>query len=107
MEKIHGIHHVFRGLGDPAALVYEAIEWGRHSPTSADIVRSTGISRSAVESALSEMTALGMIHRAGRQMAHHSYGKPRPSCDPLGCHPRRLGPDQPAPQTASSMARLP
>jgi len=65
--KIHGIRHVFRALGDPAALVYEAIERARHSPTSADIIRSTGISRSAVENALSEMTALGMIHRAGRQ----------------------------------------
>ncbi|WP_139184617.1 hypothetical protein [Arthrobacter sp. ok909] len=61
-------------MADPAALVYEAIESARHSPTSADTIRSTGISRPAVESALSEMTALGMIHRAGRQMAHHSYG---------------------------------
>lgn len=49
---IHGIRHVFRALGEPAALVYEAIERGRYSPTTADIIRATGISLSAVESAL-------------------------------------------------------
>lgn len=65
--KIHGIRHVFRALGEPAALVYEAIERGRHSPTNADIIRATGISRSAVENALAEMSALGMVHRDGRQ----------------------------------------
>jgi hypothetical protein len=65
--KIHGIRHVFRVLGEPAALVYEAIERARHSPTNADIIRGTGISRSAVENALGEMSALGMVHREGRQ----------------------------------------
>lgn len=65
--KIHGIRPVFRALGEPAALVYEAIERGRHSPTNADIIRTTGISRSAVENALGEMSALGMVHRYGRQ----------------------------------------
>jgi hypothetical protein len=61
--KIHGIRHVFRALGDPAALVYEAIERGRLSPTNTDIIRSTGLSRSSVERALAEMAGLGMIHR--------------------------------------------
>jgi hypothetical protein len=65
--KIHGIRHVFRALGEPAALVYEAIERGRHSPTNADIIRATGISRSAVENALAEMSALGMVHRDRHQ----------------------------------------
>ncbi|MDI3195439.1 hypothetical protein QK290_13540 [Pseudarthrobacter sp. AL07] len=65
--KIYGIRNVFRALGAPAALVYEAIERGRRSPTSADIIRATGISRSAVENALAEMSALRMIHRDGRQ----------------------------------------
>lgn len=61
--KIYGVRPVFRALGDPSALVYETIERGRHSPTSAQIIRITGISRTAVENALSEMTTLGMIHR--------------------------------------------
>ncbi|MDR7161751.1 hypothetical protein [Arthrobacter sp. BE255] len=65
--KIHGIRNVFRALGAPAALVYEAIERGRRSPTNSDIIRATGISRSAVENALAEMSALKMIHRDGRQ----------------------------------------
>jgi len=65
--KIHAIRPVFRALGDAAALIYEAIERSRHSPTNADIIRTTGISRSAVENALAEMSALGMIHRDGRQ----------------------------------------
>ncbi|WP_242702111.1 hypothetical protein [Arthrobacter cavernae] len=64
--KIHGIRPVFRGLGDPAALVYEAIERGRHAPTGAEIIRSTGLSRSAVETALADMAALDMIARQDR-----------------------------------------
>ncbi|WP_427136674.1 hypothetical protein [Pseudarthrobacter sp. S9] len=64
--KIHGIRPVFRALGDPAALVYEAIERARHSLTGAEIIRNTGISRSGVETALTDMTGLGMIHRDGR-----------------------------------------
>lgn len=63
--KIHGIRPVFRAIGDPAALVYEAIERGRHSPTTAEIIRSTGISRNAVDTALVEMAGLGMVHRDG------------------------------------------
>lgn len=61
--KIYGIRPVFRVLGDVAALVYEAIERGRVSPTTADIVRSTGLSRSAVDKALAEMAAHNMIER--------------------------------------------
>ncbi|MEV7135832.1 hypothetical protein AB0N24_23480 [Arthrobacter sp. NPDC093128] len=61
--KIHGIRYVFRALGDHSALVYECIERSRHSPTNADIIRATGISRSAVEKAVNEMAALCMIHR--------------------------------------------
>ncbi|KRE61769.1 hypothetical protein ASG92_20490 [Arthrobacter sp. Soil736] len=64
--KIHAVRPVFRALGDVAALTYEAIERGRHSPTSAELIRSTGLSRSAVEKALYDMEALGMIHRDGR-----------------------------------------
>lgn len=64
--KIRGIRPIFRALGEPAALVYEAIERARYSPITADIIRTTGISRSAVENALIEMTALKMIHKDGR-----------------------------------------
>nr|WP_246224139.1 hypothetical protein [Pseudarthrobacter psychrotolerans] len=64
--KIHSIRPVFRALGDASALVYEAIERGRHSPTSAELIRNTGISRSTVEKALTAMEGLGMIHRDGR-----------------------------------------
>ncbi|MDJ0358208.1 hypothetical protein QMG52_19480 [Paenarthrobacter sp. PH39-S1] len=61
--KIHGIRPVFRALGDVAALVYEAIERGRLSPTTAAIVRSTGLSRTAVETALATMSSYTMIER--------------------------------------------
>lgn len=61
--KIHGIRPVFRALGDVAALVYESIERGRLSPTTAAIVRSTGLSRTAVETALVAMNSYNMIER--------------------------------------------
>ncbi|SDP65357.1 hypothetical protein SAMN04487914_12374 [Arthrobacter sp. ok909] len=61
--KIHGIRPVFRALGDVAALVYESIERGRLSPTTAAIVRSTGLSRTAVETALGAMSSYNMIER--------------------------------------------
>jgi DNA-binding GntR family transcriptional regulator len=54
---------VFRALGDVAALVYESIERGRLSPTTAAIVRSTGLSRTAVETALAAMGSYNMIER--------------------------------------------
>jgi hypothetical protein len=61
--KIHGIRPVFRALGDVAALVYEAIERGRLSPTTAVIVRATGLSRTAVETALATMSSYNMVER--------------------------------------------
>lgn len=64
--KIHSIRPVFRALGDASALIYEAIERGRHSPTSAELIRSSGISRSTVEKVLVGMEGLGMLHRDGR-----------------------------------------
>lgn len=63
--KIHAIRPVFRALGDATALIYEAIERGRHSPTTADLVRTTGVSRNACSAALAEMETLGMIQRQG------------------------------------------
>lgn len=64
--KIHSIRPVFRALGDASALVYETIERGRHSPTSAELIRISGISRSTVEKALTTMEGLRMLHRDGR-----------------------------------------
>jgi hypothetical protein len=65
--KIHGIRPVFRALGDAAALVYEAVERARVSPTTAELIRTTGISATTVKNSLNEMRALGMIHRDGKQ----------------------------------------
>ncbi|WP_343320570.1 helix-turn-helix domain-containing protein (plasmid) [Arthrobacter sp. TMP15] len=65
--KIYGIRPVFRALGAPSALVYEAIERGRHSPTTADIVRATGMSRPTVARELTTLAELSMIER------HHGY----------------------------------
>lgn len=63
--KIHAIRPVFRALGDAAALAYEAIERGRYSPTTAEVVRNSGVSRNACSAALAEMESLGMIQRQG------------------------------------------
>lgn len=64
--KIHALRPVFRALSDPASLVYESIERCRHSPTTAEIIRATGLSRSAVDNALANMETLAMIHRDHR-----------------------------------------
>lgn len=61
--KIYGIRPVFRVLGDVAALVYENTERSRLAPTAAEIVRSTGIGRTAVDQALKTLAELSMIER--------------------------------------------
>lgn len=61
--KIHGIRPVFRALGAAAALTYEAIERSRHSPTTAEIVRATGLSRPTVTKELTTLAELAMIER--------------------------------------------
>ena len=61
--KIHAVRPVFRALGDVAALTYEGIERGRRSPTTADLTRTTGISRRALIDHLARMETLGMIRR--------------------------------------------
>jgi hypothetical protein len=65
--KIYGIRPIFRSLGDTAALVYEAIERSRLSPTTAGITRATGFSRTAVDNALGALLAVKIIHRVGRE----------------------------------------
>jgi hypothetical protein len=82
--KIHALRPVFRALGDVSALAYEAIERGRCSPTTADVVRATGISRSAVDQALRTMEDLGMIHRNGRQWKVTAAANLRALADRLG-----------------------
>jgi DNA-binding transcriptional ArsR family regulator len=62
--KIHALRPVFRELGIPAALVYEALE---HSPTtlrSVDLVRATGLSRTAVAEALGILAAWNLVTRS-------------------------------------------
>lgn len=61
--KIHAIRPVFRVLGDVAGLAYEGIERSRYSPTTADLTRTTGISRRALIDHLSRMESLQMIRR--------------------------------------------
>nr|WP_310057649.1 helix-turn-helix domain-containing protein [Arthrobacter ginsengisoli] len=60
--KIHALRPVFRELGLPAAFIYEALE---HSPglTTAEIVKLTRLSRTAVSEALEVMAAWNMISR--------------------------------------------
>lgn len=60
--KIHAMRPVFRELGLPAAFVYEALE---HSPglSTADIIKLTKLSRTAVSEALEVMAAWNMIAR--------------------------------------------
>jgi DNA-binding transcriptional ArsR family regulator len=64
--KIHALRPAFRELGLPAAFVYEALE---HSPAMpiAEIVRTTRLSRSAVNEALEILAAWNLVARnAGR-----------------------------------------
>ncbi len=61
--KIHGIRTVFRALGAPSALVYEAVERARHCPTTAEIVRATGLSRPTVAKELTVLAELSMVER--------------------------------------------
>ena len=82
--KIYSIRPVFRVLGDISALVYEAIERDRYSPTSAEIIRSSGMSRSAVEKALVVMEGLGMIYRDGRRWRISATANLRALAERLG-----------------------
>jgi hypothetical protein len=61
--KIQALRPVFRELGLPAAFVYEALE---HSPalSTAELVKLTRLSRTAVAEALEVMAAWNMVSRA-------------------------------------------
>lgn len=60
--KIHALRPAFRELGLPAAFVYEALEHSPAIPTS-EVVRVTGLSRSAVNEALEVLAAWNLITR--------------------------------------------
>lgn len=64
--KLHALRPIFREMGLPAAFVYEALE---HSPgmSTAEIVRLTRLSRTAVSEALDVMAAWNMIARDTRK----------------------------------------
>ncbi|MEV8150476.1 helix-turn-helix domain-containing protein [Arthrobacter sp. NPDC080073] len=64
--KVHALRPVFRELGLPAAFVYETLE---QSPglSTADLVRITRLSRTAVSEALEVMAAWNMIARDTRK----------------------------------------
>ncbi|BAS18350.1 hypothetical protein AHiyo8_pI66540 (plasmid) [Arthrobacter sp. Hiyo8] len=64
--KIHALRPVFRELGMPAAFVYETLE---HSPglSTAELVRITRLSRTAISEALEMMAAWNMIARDGHK----------------------------------------
>ncbi|MET3937067.1 hypothetical protein ABIE00_005183 [Arthrobacter sp. OAP107] len=61
--KIHSLRPVFRELGLPAAFVYEALEHSPAMPT-AEIVRITRLSRSAVHEALEVLAAWNLVVRS-------------------------------------------
>ncbi|WP_427019402.1 MarR family transcriptional regulator (plasmid) [Pseudarthrobacter sp. P1] len=62
--KIHALRPAFRELGLPAAFVYEALEHSPALPT-AEIVRVTRLSRSAVNEALEILASWNLISRNG------------------------------------------
>lgn len=61
--KIHALRPVFRELGLPTAFVYEALEHSPAMPT-AEIVRITRLSRSAVHEALEVLAAWNLVVRS-------------------------------------------
>ena len=60
--KVHALRPVFRELGLPAAFVYETLEHSPGMPT-VEIVRITGLSRSAVYEALEVLAAWNLVVR--------------------------------------------
>ena len=61
--KIHAVRPVFREFGLPAAFIYEAIEDSPVPLSTMDVVRATGLSRSAVTEALEMLASWNLISR--------------------------------------------
>ena len=66
--KLHALRPVFRELGHPAALVYEALEAQPARPArSFDLITTTGLGRSTIHDALNTLAAWNLIrHDRGR-----------------------------------------
>ena len=61
--KVHALRPVFRELGLPAAFVYEALENSPVPLSTMDVVRTTGLSRTAATEALDMLAAWNLISR--------------------------------------------
>ncbi|MBT1003980.1 MarR family transcriptional regulator [Paenarthrobacter sp. DKR-5] len=61
--KVHALRPAFRVLGLPAAFVYEALEHGHGGLSVAELVRSSKLSRTAVEEALDVLAAWNLVAR--------------------------------------------
>ncbi|WP_309233457.1 MarR family transcriptional regulator [Pseudarthrobacter sp. AB1] len=61
--KIHALRPVFRELGMPAAFAYEALEHSSVPLRSVDLIRASGLSRTALSEALEVLAAWNLISR--------------------------------------------
>lgn len=61
--KLHALRPAFRELGLPAAYVYEALEHADSPLSTAELVRTTGLSRTAASEALEVLAAWNLVNR--------------------------------------------
>ncbi|WP_139359685.1 MarR family transcriptional regulator [Arthrobacter sp. SRS-W-1-2016] len=61
--KLHALRPVFRELGLPAAFAYEALERSSGPLRSVDLIRASGLSRTALSEALESLAAWNLISR--------------------------------------------
>ena len=61
--RLHGLRPVFHELGHVAATVYEALEHDRGPARSFDLTNSTGLSRTAIHTALRTLAAWNLIQQ--------------------------------------------
>lgn len=65
--KLHALRPVFREMGLPAAFIYETLEHADVPLSTAQLVRETRLSRTAVTEALEVMAAWNMVKRDSRR----------------------------------------
>ncbi len=63
--KLHALRPVFLELGIPAALVYETLEQARAPLSSFELITASGLSRSAVYTALETLSAFNLAQQRG------------------------------------------
>jgi len=63
--KLHALRPVFLELGIPAALVYETLEQARDPLASFELITASGLSRSAVYTALETLSAFNLADQRG------------------------------------------